>query len=209
MSAPRVLLIDHRDSFASLLGEQFAVVGAELRTVRAPSTSAGIAAEVAAFDPDLVVLSPGPGRPEAAGGTVPWLATAPAVPVLGVCLGHQAIGLALGAAVVRAPRPVHGRATAIDLVDDPLFAGLPRQLSVARYHSLVVTDLPPVLQVVAVSADADALVMAMRHRTRPWLGLQFHPESVLTPFGRELVARVLAGAVAHRRPAAVRSGESA
>jgi anthranilate synthase/aminodeoxychorismate synthase-like glutamine amidotransferase len=183
MSTPRVLLLDHRDSFAFLLGEQFARRGAELATCRADVGADVFAARVRACAPTLVVLSPGPGRPEDFPATLPWLRSRPPVPVFGVCLGHQAIGLACGARVVRASRPVHGRSTKIRHLPDPLTAGLPPALRAGRYHSLVVTGLPPDLVPLAVTDDEQGLLMAMRHRTLPWLSVQFHPESFLTPHG--------------------------
>lgn len=195
MTASRVLLIDHFDSFAFLLAEQFAGRGAQVRCVRAADTAAALAACVQAFAPDLVVLSPGPGHPRAATGTVAWLATRPALPVFGVCLGMQAMVVACGGEVGPAPAPVHGRASRIELADDPLFAGLPRRLAVGRYHSLMATALPDELAPIAVAPHHDQrLLMAVRHRELPWIGVQFHPESVLTPHGGELCARVLAAA---------------
>lgn len=195
MSAPRVLLVDHFDSFAFLLAEQFASRGADVRCVRAPEDGAALAAAVRAFAPALVVLSPGPGHPSAATGTVGWLATTPAMPVFGVCLGQQALVVACGGQVGPAPAPVHGRASRIETTDDPLFAGLPRTLAVGRYHSLVATALPASLRATATVEHGGArLVMGVRHRELPWTGVQFHPESVLTPHGGELCARVLADA---------------
>ncbi|MCA8948123.1 MAG: aminodeoxychorismate/anthranilate synthase component II [Planctomycetes bacterium] len=201
MSAPRVLLVDHFDSFAFLLAEQLARCAAEVRCVRAPVDPEVLARCVAEFEPALVVLSPGPGHPRAATGTVGWLRREPDVAVFGVCLGLQALVVACGGEVDPAPRPVHGKSSRIALTDDPLFDGLPRPLAVARYHSLVATRLPAALEPIAHVRDGDRdLVMAVRHRQRPWLGVQFHPESVLTPHGGALCARALAAAVA-RTPA--------
>ena len=114
------------------------------------------------------------------------------VPVLGICLGHQAMAVAGGGRVERAPRPVHGRASAIALEPDPLFDGLGATLTAARYHSLVVTELPAdTVAIATVREEERDLVMAMRHRTFPHVGLQFHPESILTPAGGRLVSRCL------------------
>lgn len=201
---PRVLLVDHFDSFAFLLAEQFAVRGAELRCVRAPRTGAGLAACVQDFLPHLVVLSPGPGHPNEATGTVDYLRTRPALPIFGVCLGLQAMVAAAGGEVGPAPAPVHGRASYVTLAEDPLFDGLPRPFAVARYHSLVATRMPDPLRAIATLADpassALGLVMGLRHRELPWVGVQFHPESVLSPHGGELCARVLAHAMATAAP---------
>ena len=200
MTAQRVLLVDHYDSFALLLAEQFACRAANVRCVRAPRTGEALAKCVREFGADLVVLSPGPGHPEQAAGTVEWLRSGPTVPVFGVCLGLQAMVVASGGTVGPAPVPVHGRASRVVLGDDPLFAGLPPTLAVGRYHSLVAKALPAVLVVTAtVQCGEHELVMAVRHRQLPWCGVQFHPESVLTPHGGELCARVLAAAV-HESP---------
>jgi len=118
--------------------------------------------------------------------------------VLGVCLGHQAMAVACGGEVGRAPCPAHGIATPLVFSPDPQFLGLPARCAAGRYHSLVVTRMPPEFDVLARTDDAHALPMAMRHRTLPWLGLQFHPESVLTPYGGVLVQRVLQQALAAR-----------
>ena len=197
MTAPRVLVVDHRDSFVFILAEQFLRLGAELRTYRSDMELGALQEIVGEFAPDLVVLSPGPGRPETAGVTVPWLRTRPQVPVLGICLGHQALGVAAGGTVERAPEPVHGRPWSVDVEDpaDPLFAGMPARFAAARYHSLVVTEPTGEYRVLATALDSGSrLVMAMRHRELPWVGLQFHPESVLTPRGGVLIERALATA---------------
>ncbi len=194
-AAPRVLLLDNRDSFVFNLAEEFLDLGAGVRTVRSGLDGAALDRHLQDFDPDLVVLSPGPGRPEEGGLMVPWLATRPDRPVLGVCLGLQAMVVALGGAVGRAPSPVHGRATAIDLGPDPLFEGLPRPFPAARYHSLVATSVPAGLRVIAeAGSEAGPLPMAVRHVNLPWIGLQFHPESILTTHGAVLLRRILAEA---------------
>ena len=187
----RVLVLDNRDSFVFNLVDEFASRGATTRTLRSSIALAALEDELAAFAPHLVVLSPGPGRPEDAGVMVEWLETEPAVPVLGICLGHQALAVAAGGVVARAPRPVHGQASTIDVdADEPLFAGLDTGFAAARYHSLVVTEVPDTMRVIASTRDGgDTLVMALRHRRFHRLGLQFHPESILTPAGRKLLWR--------------------
>lgn len=189
----RVLVVDHNDSFVFNLVEEFAKRGALVRTVRCGTTLARFEEHLAEFEPHLVLLSPGPGRPEDAGVTPAFLATDPIVPVLGVCLGHQALAVAAGGTVARAPRPVHGHPAAVDLSDDPVFAGLPERFPAARYHSLVVTEVPACMRVIATCEDqGHQLVMAMRHREKLQIGLQFHPESFLTPLGGVLLERVVA-----------------
>lgn len=187
----RVLVVDNRDSFVFNLVDEFASRGVATLTLRSTIELAELERALAEFDPHLVVLSPGPGRPEDAGVMVEWLETEPDVPVLGVCLGHQAMAVAAGGAVTRAPRPVHGRASTIDTVaDEPLFDGLGATLTAARYHSLVVSEVPASMKVIASTSDGDeTLVMGLRHRHRCRVGVQFHPESILTPRGGKLIWR--------------------
>lgn len=191
----RVLVLDNKDSFVFNLVEELRRAGAETRTVRCDLTLGRFEEHLAELDPDLVLLSPGPGRPEDAGAMMPWLASDPDRPILGVCLGHQALALAAGGEVARAPRMAHGRAQAIELTDDPLFAGLPSRFVAARYHSLTVTRVPESMRVIATCRDeGHELVMALRDTRRPRIGVQFHPESFLTPWGSRLIANVLAWA---------------
>ena len=185
-----ILVVDHQDSFVYNLVQLVALAGYEVRVVSSDSASA---ADLIALKPAGVILSPGPGRPEQAGCFVDLVRALPAdVPLLGVCLGHQAIAVAFGAVVGRAPEPVHGKVSLVRHQGSGIFAGLASPLSAGRYHSLVVDEatLPEDLQVDA-STD-DGLVMAVRHRHRPLYGVQFHPESVLTPAGPRLVDNFLA-----------------
>jgi len=202
MSQPsRVLLIDHCDSFSFLLAEQFARFGADVRTYRAPPELAQFEQIVSEVDPALVVLSPGPGHPNEVRSTLDWLRSAPKQPVLGVCLGHQAMGVATGGTVGRAPAPVHGMATEVHLGDDPRFADLPSTIRVGRYHSLTITEVAPDLEVIGTGEEGGkTLVMAVRHRTLPWLGVQFHPESCLTPMGGVLVRSICKAAGIEANP---------
>ena len=191
LGAGRVLVLDNRDSFVFNLVDEFASRGVSTLTLRSDLDVAALQDTVTDFDPHLVVLSPGPGRPEDAGVMVEWLGTEPDVPVLGICLGHQALAVAAGGVVSRAPRPVHGRKSVIDAdPEEPLFEGYGGSFAAARYLSLVVTEVPESMRIVASTTDCgERLVMALRHRRRCRLGLQFHPESILTPRGGKLLWR--------------------
>ena len=191
----RVLVLDHRDSFVFTLVDHFARLGAEVRTLRTSVSLPQLQSHLIDFEPDLVLLSPGPGHPERAGVMVPFLRTMPAIPIVGVCLGHQALALAAGGEVSRTAQPVHGRATEVRHDGDPIFAGLPDRFAAARYHSLSIANVPAEFEVIARVADEEQLVMAIRHRTLPQIGLQFHPESVLTPFGARLIRNILQDAI--------------
>jgi anthranilate synthase/aminodeoxychorismate synthase-like glutamine amidotransferase len=150
--------------------------------------------EVRELLPDRIVISPGPGRPENAGISLQVIRTfGPERPILGVCLGHQAIGLACGGAVVRAPMPIHGKTSTVDHDGAGVFAGMGRGFEAGRYHSLVVEEhgLPDDL-IVSAWSRGDHLIMGLRHRYWPLHGVQFHPESVLTQEGRQLLRNFLA-----------------
>jgi anthranilate synthase/aminodeoxychorismate synthase-like glutamine amidotransferase len=149
--------------------------------------------EIAAMAPTHIVISPGPGRPEDAGITPDLIRRfGPTVPILGVCLGHQAIGQVYGGCVIRAPKPQHGKTSVVEHDGKGVFAGLAGPFEAARYHSLVVADegLPASLEVSARS-QGDGLIMGLRHREHPVHGVQFHPESVLTEEGRQLLRNFL------------------
>ena len=197
VSAPRVLLIDNYDSFTFNLVQRLGELGAVAQVVR---NDALTVEQLLALRPERIVLSPGPCTPAEAGGCVALLRRvagldgggAIRVPLLGVCLGHQSIGAAFGARVIRAPAPVHGKADLIAHDKSWLFAGAPKQLSAGRYHSLIVEEksLPASLKISA--RNGDGLIMALRHRTLPIAGVQFHPESILTPDGQVLLKNFLA-----------------
>jgi anthranilate synthase/aminodeoxychorismate synthase-like glutamine amidotransferase len=187
-----ILVVDNYDSFTFNLVQAIQSLGARVEVHRNDDLSVDY---VRALKPEAVVLSPGPCTPAEAGISVPLIrALSGSVPILGVCLGHQSIGAAFGGIVRRAGRVVHGKTSPVSHEGTGLFAGLPRPLEVGRYHSLVVDrpTLPEVLEVTAVSAD-DGEVMALRHRTHPTVGVQFHPESVLTPDGPALLRNFLQG----------------
>lgn len=191
-----IVLVDNYDSFSHNLYQLIGGIDPNVRVVR---NDALTVAELMGTAPDAVVLSPGPGRPEDAGiceDVVRELSGR--VPILGVCLGHQAICQAFGAKVVHASRLVHGKASPARLDPAcPLFSGLPDKVEVGRYHSLAVDEktLPPQLAVCARAVD-DGEVMAVAHVEHPTFGLQFHPESILTPDGADMIRNFLRTAAA-------------
>jgi anthranilate synthase/aminodeoxychorismate synthase-like glutamine amidotransferase len=192
VQVPRVLVIDSYDSFVYNLVQYLGELGADPVVVRNDQLTV---AEALATAPDLVLLSPGPGRPEDAGiicDAIPAFAEA-GVPVFGVCLGHQAIGHVFGASIVRAPSLMHGKTSPIDHRGIGVFEGVPTPLTATRYHSLVIdpATLPDTLEVTATCGD---VVMGVRHRTLPVEGVQFHPESILTGAGHDLLRNFLARA---------------
>lgn len=186
---PRVLVIDSYDSFVYNLVQYLGELGAEPVVVRNDQLTVQQAVELA---PDAVLLSPGPGRPEDAGiicAAIPVFA-AVGTPVLGVCLGHQAIGQVYGGSVVRAPSLMHGKTSPIEHQGQGVFEGLPSPLIATRYHSLVIDPgtMPDCLE---VTAWCDGIVMGVRHRSLPVEGVQFHPESILTGAGHDLLRNFL------------------
>ncbi|HZT91064.1 MAG TPA: aminodeoxychorismate/anthranilate synthase component II [Gaiellaceae bacterium] len=184
-----VLLIDNYDSFTYNLAHLFGELGAEVHVRRNDQISPD---EAVSLSPSHLVVSPGPGRPEEAGSTPEILRRLSVrVPTLGVCLGHQAIVQAFGGGVGPARRVVHGKATVVSHDGRGVFTGLPGDFLAGRYHSLAATRIPEALSVTATASDGE--VMAVRHRELPVVGLQFHPESVLTPHGRDIVRNFLAG----------------
>jgi anthranilate synthase component II len=190
MSEPlAVTVLDNVDSFTWNLVDEFARRGARVRVFRNDVPAARVAAEIGAGGPRLLVISPGPGTPERAGCSLELIdRTLGTVPLFGVCLGHQALVVATGGTVGRAPAPVHGKASPVTHGGRFPFEGLPDPLPAGRYHSLVATRLSPALEPVAVSGD---LVMAVRHRSAPAVGVQFHPESVLTRDGGRVIDHVM------------------
>lgn len=188
-----ILVIDNYDSFTWNLVQLLGELGVEPVVKRNDESSVG---EVERWAPGGIVISPGPCTPAEAGISVEVVrALGPTTPMLGVCLGHQSIGVAYGAAVVRAPRPMHGKTSSVRHNGEGLFAGLPDPVTVARYHSLVLDPgtIPDVLEVVAwTEAEAGREVQAVRHRSHPVWGVQFHPESIASEHGRALMENFLA-----------------
>jgi anthranilate synthase/aminodeoxychorismate synthase-like glutamine amidotransferase len=183
-------MIDNYDSFTYNLVHQLEMLGAPVDVVRNDAVTVEDAVEMA---PAALVVSPGPGTPDDAGVSVPVIRRlAGSVPILGVCLGHQAIVAAFGGQIGAARSLVHGKASAITHDGESVYRGLPQDIEVGRYHSLAVTALPDDLVVTARTADGE--VMGVRHRSLPIEGVQFHPESVLTPRGTDMVRNFVAQA---------------
>ncbi|MFL5560080.1 MAG: anthranilate synthase component II [Gemmatimonadaceae bacterium] len=189
-----ILVIDNYDSFTYNLVQYLGELGA---TVEVRRNDAIAVDDIGALAPSAIVLSPGPCTPAEAGITVPvirrWGAT---IPMLGVCLGHQAIGEAFGGKVVRADRVMHGKTSSITHDGTGVFTGLPSPLEVMRYHSLVIepSSLPSSLTVTARAADAPDEIHAVRHAEHPVFGVQFHPESIMTQHGKQMLANFLEAA---------------
>ena len=184
-----ILLLDNYDSFTYNLYQAVRALGAECKVVRNDARSVE---SLLALKPSGVILSPGPGRPEDAGVLLELIRRAPAtLPILGVCLGHQAIAQAHGGPVVRAKHLMHGKTCTITHDGKGVFRGLPRKLTVARYHSLVAAEPLPA-GLIATSRADDGSLMGLRHRDRPIEGVQFHPESVATPLGARMLKNFLA-----------------
>jgi len=187
--AARVLLIDNYDSFTYNLVQELGELGAEPVVYRNDAIDI---AGIRALEVDLLIISPGPGRPEDGGVSLDVVGQlAGELPILGVCLGHQCIGQAFGARVAPAPQLMHGKTSAVFHTGIGVFADLPNPFEATRYHSLVVEreGLPDVLEVTAETADG--VVMGLRHRELPVEGVQFHPESILTPNGPALLQNFL------------------
>ena len=197
-----ILMVDNYDSFTYNLVQMLSAAGADIHVLRNDAESA---AAMLAREPEGIVLSPGPGRPEDAGVCLDILRSRADVPILGVCLGHQALGMAFGATVGRAPRQMHGKTSMVRHEDVGVFASLPNPFEATRYHSLdvKVETLPAELRTIAWSNDDDVL-MGMRHVELPYWGVQFHPESVLTGAGRHLLGNFLQICREHSERAAAR-----
>ena len=185
-----LLLIDNYDSFTYNLYQYLAELGAEIMVRRNDQVTLD---EIEDMQPDAIVISPGPCTPNEAGLSCQIIATfGKRIPTLGVCLGHQAVGQVYGGNVVRAPEPMHGKTTLMYHQGQGVFQHLPIPFEANRYHSLIVerSTLPNELEITAETADG--LIMGLRHRTYPVEGVQFHPESILTPVGKDLLRNFLA-----------------
>ncbi len=184
-----LVMIDNYDSFTYNLVQYFGELGADIQIFRNDEVDVN---QIATLQPDHIVISPGPGRPDQAGISSELIrALGPSIPTLGVCLGHQCIGEVFGGQVIRAARQMHGKTSMIHHQDDALFADVPSDFPATRYHSLIVDapSLPESLQVIASTAQGE--IMALRHRTHPIWGVQFHPESILTPHGKQMLDNFL------------------
>jgi para-aminobenzoate synthetase component 2 len=185
-----LLVIDNYDSFTYNLVQYLGELGADMKVFRNDEVSVDEAERE--LKPDSILISPGPGTPDGAGVTLDVIDRfAGKIPILGVCLGHQAIGQHFGGKVVRAPEPVHGKPVEVHHDGRTIFEGIPQSFNAGRYHSLVVDrdSVPECLEVSATSPDG--LVMAVRHRTEKIEGVQFHPESILTDHGKRLLQNFL------------------
>jgi anthranilate synthase component II len=186
-----ILLIDNYDSFTFNLYQYLSELGADVETVRNDKLSIG---DISKLSPDAIVLSPGPGRPEHAGICVELVrAFAPSIPILGICLGHQSIGYAFGGTIIRAKNIMHGKQSVLSHSGNSLLKSLPQRIEVMRYHSLVIDriTLPAEFEILAESDD-DNEIMAIKHKTFPLFGLQFHPESIGTKSGKQILSNFLA-----------------
>jgi anthranilate synthase/aminodeoxychorismate synthase-like glutamine amidotransferase len=193
-----ILLIDNYDSFTFNLVHFLGDVGGRCEVRRNDALSV---AEAVAMQPEAIVLSPGPCTPNEAGICLDLIAAAGRVPILGVCLGHQAIGQAFGGEVVRAPVPMHGKLSAIHHDGTDVFAGMPSPFAATRYHSLVVKRETMPEALIETARTDDGLVMGLRHRVLPIFGVQFHPESIASEHGHRILGNFLAIARGANTPA--------
>ncbi len=183
------LVVDNRDSFVFNLVDDLARLGLSATVVRAQISLRDLEIYIDRSQPRFVLLSPGPGHPNDAGVMTEFLRSHSSIPVVGVCLGMQSMVCAEGGVVDRMEGPVHGRSSRVTHTDTSLFEGLPVTFDAGRYHSLAATKLPDSLEVCAT--DENGVPMAITHRTLPWVGLQFHPESVLTPNGPQILRNII------------------
>ena len=192
----KLLMIDNYDSFTYNLVQYFSELGVDVETIRNDIFSVDqILSRVLSHNTDRIVVSPGPGKPNTAGISVELIRRIASlknpIPLLGVCLGHQSIGVAFGANVVRAKSIMHGKVSAVIHEKKGLFSGLPSPYNVTRYHSLALdkNNLPPCFEITAWTDDQE--IMAINHKTLPFFGVQYHPEAILTEYGFELLKNFL------------------
>src|SRR3954451_12856104 len=184
-----IVLIDNYDSFTYNVAQAFGMLGAEIEVYRNDALTVD---ELEAMNPSHIVISPGPGTPDDGGISLESLRRlGPKIPTLGVCLGHQCIGQAFGGKVTRAPRQMHGKTSMVYYRNDDLFSGVPNPFVATRYHSLIVEEgsLPKELKVTAFTDQGE--IMAVRHKEHPIVGVQFHPESILTEYGPRILRNFL------------------
>ncbi len=184
-----LLLLDNYDSFTYNLYQYLSELGADVQVRRNDQITLD---EIEALQPDYIVVSPGPCTPNEAGLSCQVIETfGPRIPLLGVCLGHQAIGQVYGGHVIRAPEPMHGKTSPMKHQEQGVFRGLPHPFEANRYHSLIVerSSLPEMLEITAETDDG--IIMGLKHRTYPVEGVQFHPESIMTPVGKDLLRNFL------------------
>jgi anthranilate synthase component 2 len=184
-----ILVIDNYDSFTYNLVQYLQMLGAKVSVVR---NDAAAMSDIRSWKPKAIVISPGPGRPESAGISLPLLkAFSEEIPILGVCLGHQAIGVAFGGKVVNAKRLMHGKVSAVTTDGQGIYRGIRSPFQAMRYHSLAISreDFPESLEISAEAEDGE--IMGIRHREYPTEGIQFHPESIMTPVGKRILRNFL------------------
>ncbi|WHH59601.1 aminodeoxychorismate/anthranilate synthase component II [Petroclostridium sp. X23] len=184
-----ILIIDNYDSFTYNLYQYVGSINSDIKVVRNDKMSVR---EVGEMSPSHIIISPGPGFPNTAGISIDVIKTfCSTIPILGVCLGHQAIGEAFGGKIVHAVELYHGKSSEILLEDCEIFKGLPRQIQAARYHSLIVekASLPPELKIIASTYAGE--IMGVRHKEYPVYGIQFHPESIITEYGMDMISNFL------------------
>ena len=184
-----LLVIDNYDSFTYNLVQYFGELGQEIKVFRNDQITLE---EIREMAPDHILISPGPGDPDDGGVSQDVIRElGPTTPILGVCLGHQCIGNVFGGKVVRAPRLMHGKVSPVQHNNQGIFSDIPSPFNATRYHSLIVEDLPDCLEVLAVTAEEE--IMGLRHKEYPIVGVQFHPESILTEYGKDLLQNFLDG----------------
>lgn len=186
-----ILMIDNYDSFTYNLVQYLQMLGADVKVVRNDVLSVS---DVRSLNPEKIVISPGPGRPESAGISLALIeAFSGKIPILGVCLGHQSIGMVFGGKVTNAKQLMHGKTSAVTADGKGIYKGIRSPFQAMRYHSLVVSreNFPDVLEITAESEDGE--IMGIRHREHPTEGIQFHPESIMTPMGKRMLRNFLNG----------------
>ena len=193
----KVLFIDNFDSFTYNLVDDFCKRNCDAKVYRADTELAELKKVVEKFNPDLLVLSPGPGTPDTAGVTLAAIDYfKDKLPIFGVCLGHQAIGQYFGGKVGHAPKPMHGKPSRVTHTEKGIFAGVENPLQAGRYHSLCILEMPECLE---KTAEFEGVVMGLQHKQLPIHGVQFHPESILTPAGGKIIENILAIAAEKRK----------